>query len=115
MHLRMMELFTLYVHEPACVIAAHLDCFTILNCSEKLVILRWKIVFSIFLYQWGDHNNSKLLSNFKLFHLGKNIENTQFLTLSIHTFPITNLEKSLYHSDLPIDRSIKNYYISFSS
>ena len=33
----------------------------------------------------------------------KNIENTQFLTLSIHTFPITNLEKSLHHSDLPID------------
>ena len=43
----------------------------------------------------------------------KNIENTQFLTLSIHTFPITNLEKSLCHSDLPID--IKGYYISFSS
>ena len=43
----------------------------------------------------------------------KNIENTQFLTLSIHTFPITNLEKSLRHSDLPID--IQNYNISFSS
>ena len=43
----------------------------------------------------------------------KNIENTQFLTLSIHTFTITNLEKSLCHSDLPVD--IKNYYISFSS
>ena len=43
----------------------------------------------------------------------KNIENTQFLTLSIHTFPITNLKKSLHHLDLPID--IKNYYISFSS
>ena len=43
----------------------------------------------------------------------KNIENTQFLTLSIQTFPITNLEKSLCHLDLPID--IKNYYISFSS
>ena len=43
----------------------------------------------------------------------KNIENTQFLTLSIQTFPIANLEKSLHHSDLPID--IKNYYISFSS
>ena len=30
--------------------------------------------------------------NFKLVHVGKNIENTQFLTLSIHIFPITNLE-----------------------
>ena len=45
-------------------------------------------------------------SNFKLFHVGKNIENTQFLKLSIHTFPITNLEKSLCHSDLHVD--IKN-------
>ena len=43
----------------------------------------------------------------------KNIENTQFLTLSIHTFPITNVEKSLHHLDLPVDT--KNYYISFSS
>ena len=49
----------------------------------------------------------------KYFMWEKNIENTQFLTLSIHTFPITNLEKSLHHSDLPIDK--KNYYISFSS
>ena len=55
----------------------------------------------------------RFFSNLKLFHVGKNIENTQFLTLSIHTFPITNLEKSLHHSNLPID--IKNYYISFSS
>ena len=43
----------------------------------------------------------------------KNIENTQFLTLSIHTFPIINLERLLHHSDFPID--IENYYISFSS
>ena len=70
--------------------------FTILNFSEKLVILRWKIVFSNFLYQYGD-------PNFKLFHVGKNIENTQFLTLGIHIFPITNLEKSLHHLDMPTD------------
>ena len=43
----------------------------------------------------------------------KNIENTLFLTLSIHTFPITNLEKSLHHLDLPID--IKKCYKSFFS
>ena len=43
----------------------------------------------------------------------KNIDNTQFLKLNIHTFPITNLEKSLCHSDLPID--IQNYNTSFSS
>ena len=41
----------------------------------------------------------------------KNIENTQFLTLSIHTFSIKYLEKYLHHSDLLID--IKNYYIPF--
>ena len=40
-----------------------------------------------------------LISNY--FMWGKNIENTQFLTLSTH------------HSDLPID--IKRFYISFSS
>ena len=49
------------------------------------------------------------ISNY--FMQGKSIENTPFLTLSIHTFPITNLEKSLHHLDLPID--IRNYYISF--
>ena len=43
----------------------------------------------------------------------KNIENTQFLTMSIHIFPATNLEKFLLYLDLPID--IKNYYISFFS
>ena len=43
----------------------------------------------------------------------KNIEDTQFLILTIHIFPATNLEKSLCHLDLPID--IKQYYISFSS
>ena len=41
------------------------------------------------------------ISNY--FMKNKNIENTQFLTLSIHTFPITNLEKSLRHLNLPID------------
>ena len=41
----------------------------------------------------------------------KNIENTQFLTLSIHTFPIMNLDKFFHHLDHPID--IKNYYILF--
>ena len=51
------------------------------------------------------------ISNYFLWE--KNIKNTQFLTLSIHTFPITYLEKSLCHSDLSID--IKNYYISFST
>ena len=39
------------------------------------------------------------------FMLEKNIENTQFLIPSIHTFQITNLEKSLSHSDLPIDKN----------
>ena len=54
-------------------------------------------------------------TNFKLFHVGKNIENTQFLTLSIHTFPITNLEKSLCHSDLPIDiKKIENIIFQLS-
>ena len=33
----------------------------------------------------------------------KYIENTQFLTLSIHKSQITNLEKSLHHLHLPID------------
>ena len=46
------------------------------------------------------------------FILEKNIEDTQFLTLSIHIFPTMNLEKSLCHLDLSID--IKKYYISFS-
>ena len=58
---------------------------------------------SNFLYQYGDPNDGELFSNFKLFHVRKNIENTQLLTLSIHTFSKTNLEKSLHHSDLPID------------
>ena len=44
---------------------------TILNCSEKLVILRWKMVFSNFLYQLGDPNDGESFSNFKLFHVGK--------------------------------------------
>ena len=52
-----------------------------------------------------------LISNY--FMLKKYIENTQFLTLSIHTFPKTNLKKSLHHLDIPID--IKNYNISFLS
>ena len=51
------------------------------------------------------------ISNY--FMLEKNIENARFLTMSIHTFPITNLEKSLHHSDFSID--IKNYNILFSS
>ena len=39
----------------------------------------------------------------------KNIENTKFLTLSIHTFPITNLEK-IHHLDLSIDIKIITYH-----
>ena len=52
---------------------------TVFNCSKKWVILSWKMIFSILNY----------------FMLKKTIENTQFLTLSIHTFVITNPEKSL--------------------
>ena len=77
--------------------------FTILNYSKKLVILRWKIVFSNFLYQQGDPNDRELFQISNYFMWEKHIENAQFLTLSIHTFSITNLEKSLHHSDLPID------------
>ena len=47
----------------------------------------------------------------KLFHVEKKFENTQFLTLSVHTFSITNLEKCLHHSDLPIDIKITTYHL----
>ena len=48
------------------------------------------------------------ISNYSMWK--KNIEKTKFLTLSIHTLPITNLEKSLCHSDLPIDMKIITYH-----
>ena len=35
--------------------------FTILNCSEKLVIVMWKMIFPNFLYQQGDLNDRELL------------------------------------------------------
>ena len=45
----------------------------------------------------------------------KNIENTQFLTLNIHTSPTTNLEKSLCHLDLPIDiKKLENIIFQLS-
>ena len=50
--------------------------------------------------------DGELFFNFKLFHVEKNMKNIQFFTLTNHTFPKTNLKKSLHHSDLPI--SIKN-------
>ena len=67
------------------------------------------MIFSNSLYQEGDPNDRELFSIFTFFHVGK----TQFLTLSVHTFPKTNLEKFLRHLDHPI--GIKKYYISFSS
>ena len=44
------------------------------------------------------------ISNY--FMLEKNIENTQFLTLSIHTFLITSLQKSLCDSKTNIIQNI---------
>ena len=45
--------------------------FTILNCSDKLVIISWKMVLSNFIYQQGDPNDRQLFFNFKVFHGGK--------------------------------------------
>ena len=70
--------------------------FTILNCSGKWYFL----IFYINRETWMTESFFPI-SNY--FVQEKNVENTQFFTLSIHIFPITNLEKSLCHSDLPID------------
>ena len=80
--------------------------FTILKDVEKSAVLREKYYFLIFYITREIRTMERLFEISNYIIPKKNCEITQFLTLSIHTFLVTNFKKSLHSSDLP--SNIKN-------